>query len=245
MRLHFYILLLASALMCTGAMAQATIDYDDIIAPADKKPKSFEEYVVQLAWFNNASTQILDANVEIAGLEKQAAKRSWMDQINANVNFNSQRDTFNFVNNRFTGPGFNYGLSVNAGGLLNNKLRVRLADQMKTIAEAEKNQDKLQFRAMVLDRLEQFDNSRELLTIRRNAEIDAETNYTLVQSLYDQGKAQFEDLAQASEVYFRAVESTSLAKSRVVRTRLGLEEVVGEPYEKLKEKREKMSVMKR
>jgi outer membrane protein TolC len=245
MRLYFYILLLASTLSCTGAFAQATIDYDKIVAPADKKTKTFDEYIVQLAWLNNASTQILDANVEIAELEKQAAKRSWLDQINANVNFNSIRDTVGFVGEQFLSPGFNYGLSVNAGGLINNKQRVRLADQMKTIAEAEKNQDKLQFRAMVLDRLEQFDNARELLTIRRNAEIDAETNYTLVQSLYDQGKAQFEDLAQASEVYFRAVESTSLAKSRVVRTRLGLEEVVGEPYEKLEEKRKKMSVMKR
>ncbi len=245
MRLHFYILLLSSALLCTNALAQSTIDYDDIVAPADSKTKTFEDYLVQLAWNNNASTQILDANVEIAELEKKAAKRSWMDQINANVNFNSIRDTVGFVGEQFLSPGFNYGLSVNAGGLLNNKLRVRLADQMKMIAEAEQNQEKLQFRALVLDRLEQFDNAKELLSIRRNAEIDAETNYTLVQSLYDQGKAQFEDLAQASEVYFRAVEATSLAKSRVVRTRLGLEEMTGVPYETLEETRTKMSVMRR
>jgi len=98
---------------------------------------------------------------------------------------------------------------------------------------------------IVLDRLEQFDNARELLTIRRNAEIDAETNYTLVQSLYDQGKAQFEDLAQASEVYFRAVEATSIAKSRVTRSRIALEEMVGEPYATLEETRKKMSVRRR
>jgi len=245
MRLYFYILLLSSVFASLQTRAQATIDYDDIVAPANKKPKTFEDYLVQRAWYNNASTQVLDANVEIAEQDKVAAKRSWIDQVNANINLNSQRQEVGFIGEQWLAPGFNYGLSVNAGGLINNKQRVRRAEQDITIAQAEQNQEKLQFRAKVLDRLEQFDNSKELLTIRRNAEIDAETNYTLVQSLYDQGKAQFEDLAQASEVYFRAVEATSVAKSRVVRTRIALEEMIGEPYEKLEETRMKMSVRKR
>ncbi|MFK8055502.1 MAG: TolC family protein [Saprospiraceae bacterium] len=245
MRLYFFLLLTVSTFIAASAFAQSTIDYDDIVAPADASPKTFEDYIVQRAWFNNASTQILDANVEIANLDKTAAKRSWIDQINANVNLNSQRQEVGFLNNQYLAPGFNYGLGINAGGLINNKLRIRRADQDIKIAEAEQNQEKLQFRAMVLDRLEQFDNARELLTIRRNAEIDAETNYTLVQSLYDQGKAQFEDLAQASEVYFRSVEATSVAKSRVSRTRLRVEEAVGVPYSKLEETREKMSVRRR
>ena len=245
MRLFFYLLLLTSTLLCIDANAQSQLDYDDVIAPSNETPKTFEEYIVQRAWFNNASTQVLDANVEIANLEKTAAKRSWIDQINANVNFNSVRSEITFIGEQYLAPGFNYGLAINAGGLINNKLRVRRAEQDVTIAKAEQNQEKLQFRAMVLDRLEQFDNSKELLSIRRNAEIDAETNYTLVQSLYDQGKAQFQDLAQASEVYFRAVEATSVARSRVVRTRLMVEEMVGEPYSELEETREQMSVRKR
>jgi len=240
----FVIFFLALALLSVNAIAQSTVDYDDIVAPADEIPRTFEDYIVQRAWYNNASTQVLDANVEVAELKTKAAKRSWIDQINANINLNSIRDSTTFIGQQWLAPGFNYGFSLNAGGLLNNKLRVQIAEQSTTIAKAEQNQEKLQFRALVLDRLEQFDNSKELLSIRRNAEIDAETNYTLVQSLYDQGKAQFEDLAQASEVYFRAVESTSLAKSKVVRTRLGLEEVVGVPYEQLEEQRKVMSVRK-
>lgn len=245
MKLHYYLLLSAFTLLSVDVAAQATLDYDDVIAPANVIPKTFEDYIVQRAWFNNASTQVLDANVETAKLQKEAAKRSWMDQINANINLNSQRSEVGFFNNQYLVPGFNYGVAINAGGLINNKLRIQIAEQDVTIAKAEQNQEKLQFKAMVLDRLEQYDNAKELLNIRRNAEIDAETNYTLVKSLYDQGKAQFEDLAQASEVYFRAVESTSVAKSRVVRTRLGIEEMVGEPYASLEETRKKMSVRRR
>lgn len=245
MKLHFLLILLASTLLSQNAFGQFRTDFDNVVAPPSAPTLTFEDYIVQRAWYNNGSTQVLNANVEIAKLGKKAAKRSWIDQINANINLNSQREEIAFIGNQFLAPGFNYGVSLNAGGLINNKLRVRQAEQDFIVAEAEQNQGKLEFRALVLDRLEQFDNAQELLTIRRNAEIDAETNYTLVQSLYDQGKAQFEDLARASEVYFRAVEATSIAKSTTVRARLALEEVVGSPYEELEEQRRKMSVRKR
>ena len=251
----FYVLVLLGALT-TCAEAQ-TVDYDKIVVPADVKAKTFEDYLVQQSYNNYASTRVLTGNVAIADLAVRRAKWAWLDHINANVNFSSQQDsifgrfgggtapnpaTGEAGDPRYLRPGYNYGLAVNLGGLINNKKEVDIARQKRLIASAKLDERKHELRAMVLDRLEQYDNAREILRIRRQAQIDAETNNALVQSLFEQGKAQFEDVAQASEVYHRAVESTALAKSDVRRARYGVEELAGQPWSELEPVRTRMSV---
>ena len=66
-----------------------------------------------------------------------------------------------------------------------------------------------------------------------------------MKALYEQGKAQFEDLAQASEVYYRAVESTAEGQSLVRRARIQLEGIVGVPMVTIDEARVRYRVQGR
>ena len=250
---------LALALAPMSAMRAQSTDYDEIVPPAEQTPEGFDDMLVQRAWLNQGNTRLADAQVAAAALETRLIKRSWLNGLNANINFSSIQDT---VFGRFGGgtrpsaandfqgddaflrPGFNYGVAINLGGVLNNKARVRVARANELIAAAKRDQLKLETRAVVATRLENYDNAREILRIRRQSEIDAETNYALVQSLFEQGKAQFEDLAQASEVYHRAVESTAVAESDVRRARYAIEEVTGEDWETMQIVRRSMDAQR-
>ena len=226
------------------------VDYDLLVLRPSDIPTNFQDYIVQVAWVNNAFTNELAADVLIADENITLARRSWLDQLNANINFSSLSDTLSFFGrtqfgeqgNQFLAPGFNYGVAFNLGGIINRKMRVRVAEQEKVIAETRISQEKLEFRGRVLDRLALYDAARELLRLRRQAELDAETNYTLVQSLYEQNKAKFEDLAAASDVYYRTVEATADARTRVRRTAIDLEAIVGVPIELLEEQRQRFAL---
>ena len=241
---------LVAALAAALAVAEAqTVDFDEIVPPASVAPATFGDYLVQRAYLNNSSNAALGAEVAIADIEIRRAKLAWLDQLNANVNFSSQQQEFQgrfgFGNDdspTFLGPGFNYGLSANLGGIINNGKTVASARQQKRIAEALRDQEKLQLRAVVLTRLESYDAAREVLRIRRQSEIDAETNYTLVRNLFEQNKAQFEDLAAASDIYNRAVEATAVAESEVRIARYAIEEIVGEPWSALLDARRRFEV---
>lgn len=236
---HVLPILLALSGLSGVATAQL-VDFDAVVPPAGTEPETFGDYLVQQAYLNNPSNDALAAEVAIADVEIRRAKLGWLDQINANVNFTSQQQEYegffglgNQNSPTYLGPGLNYGVSANIGGIVNNGKNVTIAEQQRRIAEAERQQEKLQLRAVVLTRLEQYDAAREVLRIRRQSEIDAETNYTLVRNLFEQNKAQFEDLAAAGDIYNRAVEATAIAESRVRVARYAIEEIVGEPWNAL------------
>ena len=229
--------LLALALACTlvGDIHAQASDFDRVVAPAGQSVNTLGDYLVQQAWVNEPRKRDLEAQIAVADARIDLQRRGWLDQINANVNFSSLRDTLNVFgvsrfgrnDNQYLAPGVNYGVAVNIGGLVNNKRRTAVARAERDVAAAKLDLPKPELRLAVLAALQEATNTRELLRIRRRAEVDAETNYQLVRSLYDQGKAQFQDLAQASEVYFRAVESTSVAKNNQLAAQLELESLTG------------------
>ncbi len=209
-----------------AALAQSS-DFDKVVLPATAKPSTLGDFLVQQAWVNAPNRRELEAAVARTDADISLIERSWLEQINANINFASQRQEIMFVGEMFLAPGFNLGASVNLGGIVNTKRRVKVAQVDREIALAQLDGPKPELRLAVLNALQEVENSRELLKIRRRAEVDAETNYTLVRSLYDQGKAQFEDVAQASDSYFRAVENTAVAKSNQLLAQIELESLTG------------------
>lgn len=239
---------LGSGLGFAPLLAQ-TVNYAQVVPPAGSLPRTFADYLVQLAWQNNAMTEELGAEIAISDIEIKQARRSWLDQINGNVNFSSRRDTLAFFgqnefgsnNNQFLFPGYNYGISLNLGGLINTGQRVRVAEQERRIAGARENQERTQLRAVVLARLEAYENAFKILAIRRSAQVDADANRSYVQSLFDQGQAQFEDLGAASDSYNRASENTALAESQVVLARIALEEAVSVPLDQVLGQRSRFS----
>ena len=234
---------LAVALSLTsGAAAAQQMDIDRVVPPLESNPKTLEDYLVQQAWLNTLERRELEAEVAFADAETQLARRSWTNQVGANVNVATQQQEYQAFGQQYLAPGLNFGASINLGAVVNNKARVRLAETKADIARARIESVKPTVRGDVALALEAIETTRELLRIRRRAEVDAETNYTLVQSLYEQGKAQFEDLAQASQVFFDAVTATAVAKSDQARAQIELQTLTGLTIQQIEEARRRYAV---
>ncbi len=234
-------LVAAVSLGSVGAYGQQ-IDLDQVVPPLETNPRTLEDYLVQQAWSNNAERRELEGEVIVAEAETVLAQRSWLEQVGANVNISGQQQEYILPNNVYQAPGLNVGVSINAGGIINRGAKVRLSEAKADIARTRIDQAKPEVRGEVALAMELVETTRELLRIRRRAEVDAETNYTLVQSLYEQGKAQFEDLAQASEVFFQAVTATATAKSNQARAQIQLQTLTGLTAQQLEDARRKYAV---
>ena len=237
------VLVAAAFLFCGSATLSAqTIDFNRVVPPLEASPKELADYFVQQAWANAPTRRVLETTI-VNGNEKTAmARRSWMDQVGFNLNFASQRQTYEFIGDQWLAPGANFGASVNLGAIVNNKSKTRVAENEALIARAKLDEQLPLVREEVMMTLEQIETARELLRIRRRAEVDSETNNNLVKSLYEQGKAQFQDVAQASEVYYQSVAATAVAKSNLEMAQITLRRLTGLTQDQIEEARRRFAV---
>lgn len=235
---------LVAILCCTSgaAVTAQTIDLNRVVPPLEANPLTLADYLVQQAWANAPTRRVLETTIDAEDQEIELARRSWMDQFNFNINFASQRQVFDFAQNQYLFPGFNFGAALNLGSFVNNKARVRLAQNAAILARAELDEQLPEVRQEVMIALETIETARELLRIQRRAEVDAETNNNLVKSLYEQGKAQFQDVAQASQVYYQAVAATVVAKNNLEVAQIELRTLTGLTQEQIEDARRKYAV---
>jgi outer membrane protein TolC len=226
--------------MCylTGTLAQ-NIDYDVIIPPVEVRPKTFEDYLVQLSWLNHPHREWLEQQIEVSKAEVKKERRSWMEPIGANVGFNSLKDTVSLLGARYLAPGYNYGFSLSLGSILTTKSKVTLAQGKQKLEELRLQEYKLELRKELLKRYRRHLLSIEVLKARQQAEEDAQANYTLISELFKKNKAPFEDLNQASISFHTALEKKLEAEAEVSISRFELEEILGTKWESLDRVRER------
>ena len=90
-----------------------TIDFSRIIPPEEQSPRTFEEQLVQWAWYNSPGNLIYKEQIEIA-----AKKRSltWWELLDANATFNLNEihlSNNTVGNNNLFFPKYNFGITVN------------------------------------------------------------------------------------------------------------------------------------
>lgn len=219
---------------CVVAVSAQQPTYEDLTSKKSIRTRSFGDYLVTRALMNNGNYLAQQEKVKVSETDVRLAKTRWTERINFNVGVGGVQDTFLRIQQRiYSGPAFNVGVSLNLGGFVNNGKGVTKARHKKKVTEHQLKASNDELKGLVLTSLEKYNNAREILKIRRQAQIDNETNYTLVQSLFERGKATFEDLAQASEVYHNSVEAVASAESKVRLAEIEIEEIVGEPWENL------------
>ena len=236
--------LLTGAFLIGGAAASTaqTIDFARVVPPLEANAKTLADYLVQQAWANAPERRALEAAIVNEDERVNLARRSWMEQLNFNFNFASQQQEYQFIGDRYQAPGGNVGVALNLGSFVNNKARTRLAQNEALITRAELDEQLPEVRNDVMMALETIEMSRQLLRIRRRAEVEAETNSNLVKSLYEQGKAQFQDVAQASEVYYQATAATVVAQSNLEMAQIELRTLTGLTQAQIEEARRRYAV---
>lgn len=208
-------------------------NYDDLVPPPDVRPRTFEDYLVQLAWENNPQRKVAGQEVAVAKSQVKATKKSWMEPIGANLGFNSVRDTISFSGNRYLAPGYNYGISLSLGSMFTNKSKVNLANEKVKVEELKMDELKLAIRTEVLQRYQKYLLSIEVLKARQKAEEDAHSKFTLISELFEKNKADFEEYNEASISYQEALEKRLTSQTDISLTKYELEEILGMKWDSL------------
>ncbi len=238
MRRYYRLTLILSFTCCllgTSTLSAQQVDFNKVVPGDESRPKTFEDYLVQLAWKNNPQGKILNSNLEIAKTEVSLTKNEWMNKLSAQFSLNEislSNLIYNYDDPLFVAqPLWNLSATVDLGTLLNRSKEVRIAQERRKITEYNINLLKLELRALVIKRYYEYLSSIDILKARTEAEEEAYQNYELVGELFKTDKANFEDFSQASQSYINAKESKIKAETDLKLAKLLLEELIGVPYE--------------
>ncbi len=223
------------------------MDFSRVVTPEGQSPRTFEDQLVQWAWYNSPGNAIYKEQMEIAAKRKNL---TWWELLDASATFNINESHFqqdsilngsdvliaNPSSNLFF-PRYNFGISFNLGAIFSRPTRTKIAESEIKIAEYEEQQQKLRVRAEVLQRYEDYELSLEVLKFKTQAAEEGESIYTLVLEQFENDKVDFKDFSTASEVFHRANEAKAIAKTRVNKARIFLEELIGIPWDKAVKRR--------
>jgi len=235
------VLLLVAMFSVSLVSAQQPIDFNKVVVPPENRARTFEDYIVQLAWMNNPANKVFDQEISIAKEEVSIQKWKWTDDLDAIFNYNESHYIQDFrpevigtgenPNTLFTVyPRFNFGARIKLGTIINNPKERKKAEYELKITELEKDQEKLALRAKTLERYQNYLVAKEILITRKQAEEDAFQTYLLIKELFRKGDAELDEYNSASTTYFSAKEGFITAKSDVKVTIIKIEEMIGIPF---------------
>ena len=234
------------------------LDFNKVVVPIDSRARTFEDFLVQLAWMNNPENNVLAKEVDIAKVELKIQKWEWTDNLEALLNYNEAHFIKDFqiggsetqndpIIQSLIYPRFNFGARIPLGTILNHKKEKRIKEIKIGISEDNLNQKKLEIRAKTLERYQDYLLSKEILTNRTQAQEETSQTYQLMSSLFNNGQAKLDEYNSASTAYFNSKEQTLKAKSEVAIAKIKLEEMIGislEDAERYKPKEKKKRAKK-
>jgi outer membrane protein TolC len=233
---HFKSLLVALAMAVPGIALSQKVDYNTIILPETAKNISFEEKLVQLAWANNPTNEILNHQVRIAHLEVKQARWRWLNQFNASGNLNEFTIDPPATPNAapLFYPRYNIGATITLGNFVTDPLNVKTMKEQKRVAELNVNSQKLTLRAEVLRRYYTYLASKEIWDVRREALEDANASKSLAEQRFKSGDTTIEDYNAALENLNGQKTQEILSESNYNIAKISVEELIGVRLEDVK-----------
>lgn len=211
------------------AIAQK-VDYNAIILPKTATDIEFTEKLVQLAWQNSPTTEILNRQVSISNYKVKQARRDWLDH----VRFTGNLTEFNFK--EFGGennlqaayfPKYNVSASFSLGDLFNDNLKTKIYREEMQVAIQNINREKLAVRAAVLSKYQVYTSNRELLRIRTQIMTDSYSDFKLKEQSFSRGEISLSDYNIALDRYNQQLISKVQAEKELELAKIEVEELIG------------------
>lgn len=138
----------------------------------------------------------LNEQVRVAQNNIQRTQLSWFEALGLYYFYlPNQTNTGN--NNLFLLNGFQLGLSLNLGTMLQKPAQVRISRSQLQVAELQKEEYLLNLDAQVKDRYFRYIQQGVLLKLRTQAVLDAETNVNSMRNRFERGQETLENLNRA------------------------------------------------
>ncbi len=241
---------LVICLFCTQTIDAQVVNFADIVPEEGTRAKSFEDYLVQIAWQNNQRKRSLGIEKEVADERVELAKKQWMRGLQFNASMSPRDKTVLFqlspdIQAANAGevipPFLNFGLGYSIGDALTQKNEVRIKKKETEIYEFKINEERLIVRKRVLAAYQQYLSAIEIYNARKKAEDDAESTYYLLSEKFKKDKATFEEYNNASSAYHNSVEKRLQADSEIQLAKIDMEELLGVRWEAVERNKGKYS----
>jgi outer membrane protein TolC len=187
------------------------------------------EKLVQLAWKNHPTNEILRRQVNIARYETNRTTADWLDvlMVQGNINeFNIDKPETTQNVPQFW-PRYNFGLRLPLGIFVNTSIDSKQNRQRLVIAESEINAQKLEVRRIVLKAYNDYLWREKVLKLQSEQFSDIESNFKLVERRYANGEITFDQYSVSQTNLNRASIQFLEADRDFKNAKLDLEQLIG------------------
>ena len=222
-RVIYALFLFSSATLGQG------IDYNKIILPDRIESTDLGERLVQLAWKNHPTNEILRRQVNIARYETNRTTADWLDVvlIQGNLNeFNIDKPETAQQVPQFW-PRYNFGLRLPLGIFVSTSIDSKQNKQRLVIAESEINAQKLEVRRIVLKAYNDYLWREKVLKLQSQQFSDIESNFKLVERRFRNGEITFDQYSVSQTNLNRASIQYLEADRDLKNAKLDLEQLIG------------------
>ncbi|WKZ60962.1 MAG: TolC family protein [Cyclobacteriaceae bacterium] len=204
-----------------------TIDYNKIILPDRAQSSDFGEKLVQLAWKNHPTNEILRRELMIAQYQVGRSAADWLDLITIQGNINEFNIKAQDAAVPVFLPRYNFGISIPLGVLVANPNETKQNRQRLSIAQEEINAQKLEVRRVVLKSYNEYQLREKIFRIQSQQFSDIESNFKLIEQRFKNGELTFETFTAGQSDLNRASIQLLEAERDLKNAKLDLEQLIG------------------
>ncbi|MGB3179983.1 MAG: TolC family protein [Cyclobacteriaceae bacterium] len=228
-----------SQLVFGSALAQS-VDYNKIVLPEGARNLEYQEKLVQLAWANLPTNNILRHNISMAEEDYTMAKWAILENFTMQGNLNeftleeatSSGDVENGRASFF--PRYNLNATLNLGMLVNLPATRRRTKQQLHIERERLNEAKIAIRAEVLRRYQEYITAEEIYKLETEALEDVRSSYTLAEQQFRNGELTLVEFNGALRSYNDQRIKKLNSESSFMIAKINLEEMIGVRLEEVR-----------
>lgn len=185
--------------------------------------------LIHLAQDNYPRIKWHDTQIRIAELNVNKAKISWLDVLS--FSYYRTQNIGGTVHNNYLLNGYQYGLSVNIGQLLQKPGNVKIAKQNLVLSILEKDQYDLALIKDVKQKYYVYIQQLASLKIISGAALDAQNNLKSISYKFEKGEETFESYNQALLTSGLQSQQRIMAEANLMLAKAELEELIGTKIE--------------
>ncbi len=203
------------------------IDYNKIILPERVQTTDFGEKLVQLAWKNHPTNEILRHEIVIAQYQVRKGAGEWLKMITVQGNLNEYNINEPDGNIPVFFPRYNFGVLIPLGNFVSIPNETKQNRQRLSIAQEDLNAQKLEVRRVVLKAYNEYQLREKIFKIQSQQFSDIESNFKLVEQRFKNGELTFENYTASQTDLNRASILLLEADRDFKNTKLDLEQLIG------------------
>jgi outer membrane protein TolC len=230
MKTLIFLLLISSSLLAQS------VDYNKIILPDNAHTSDFAEKLVQLAWKNHPTNEMIRREVNIAGYEVKKSAVSWLDIIHVQGNLNEF--VLNPGNDQLGRaaffPKYNVRADISLGMFFTIPYTTKQNRERLIVTQSQVNARKLEIRSVVISAYNEYLFREKVFKIQSQLVLDNETSHKLVEQKFKNGEITFENYS-LSLSHFSQINIAQLEAEKNYRNaKLSVEQLIGMRLEEVR-----------